>query len=116
MLNTSTLPRRAWVVCYISIHVHAVGVTDWVGLEEAALVRGSLAVYTVPLLGLLAGALFGDFMARQWLVPSADAMSILFGAIGALAFYGLQQAYGLIPVPLVTTSRKLFSGLENQRM
>ncbi len=64
-----------------------------IGLEEAALVRGSLAVYTVPLLGLLAGALFGDFMAQQLLVASRDGMSILFGAAGALLGIGWLRSF-----------------------
>lgn len=33
-----------------------------IGIEESALIRGSLAVYGVPLVGLIGGALFGQQM------------------------------------------------------
>lgn len=36
-----------------------------IGIEESALVQGSAAVYLVPLVVLLAGGLFGEFMAER---------------------------------------------------
>ena len=36
-----------------------------IGIEESALVRGSVAVYLVPLLTLLGGGIFGEFMAER---------------------------------------------------
>jgi sigma-E factor negative regulatory protein RseC len=53
-----------------------------IGLSEQALVRGALAVYLVPLLGLLGGALFGAHLAERLLVQEADLLSILFGGLG----------------------------------
>ncbi len=51
------------------------------GISESALVRGSLAVYLVPLLALLGGGLFGELMAAQ-LAISSESMSILFALAG----------------------------------
>ncbi len=53
-----------------------------IGIREQALVRGSLAVYTVPLLGLLAGALAGEYIAGLGLVENAEAASIFLGLSG----------------------------------
>ena len=41
------------------------GDTVVIGIEESALVRGSVAVYLVPLLTLLGGGIFGEFMAER---------------------------------------------------
>jgi sigma-E factor negative regulatory protein RseC len=46
------------------------------GIEESALIRGSLAVYLVPLLALLSGGLFGEMMAQQLVLP-AEGTSIV---------------------------------------
>jgi sigma-E factor negative regulatory protein RseC len=56
-----------------------------IGLPEQALVRGALAVYLVPLLGLLGGALFGAHLAGQMLARQPDLFSIFFGALGLAA-------------------------------
>jgi sigma-E factor negative regulatory protein RseC len=53
-----------------------------VGISESGLVRGSLAVYAVPLCSLLAGALFGDMMGARLSPGNAELFSILFGAGG----------------------------------
>jgi sigma-E factor negative regulatory protein RseC len=53
-----------------------------IALPEQALVRGALAVYLVPLLGLLGGALFGSYLAGRLLVEHPDLFSILFGGLG----------------------------------
>lgn len=50
-----------------------------IGLAESGLVRGALAVYAVPLLGLFAGALCG-----QWLSAGSDPAAIA-GAVAGLA-------------------------------
>ena len=56
------------------------------GMEEHALVTGSLLVYGVPLLMLLLGALMGEAMASQ-LGMNADLLPVVGGATGfVLAF------------------------------
>ena len=47
-----------------------------IGLQEDALVRGSLLMYLVPLVGLLAGAILGQYAA------GSEFLSILFAAVG----------------------------------
>ncbi|MEZ5541660.1 MAG: SoxR reducing system RseC family protein [Pseudomonadota bacterium] len=48
-----------------------------IGLAERGLLRGALMVYAVPLLGLFAGALCG-----QWLGGGSDAAAITGAAVG----------------------------------
>jgi len=61
----------------------AVGDRVLLGLQESALVRGSLAVYAVPLASLLGGGLFGQFMAgRLGLENSAEGASIACALLG----------------------------------
>jgi sigma-E factor negative regulatory protein RseC len=48
------------------------------GISEAALLKGSLAVYLVPILALLAGGLFGEVMAQQ-LALSMEGSSVICG-------------------------------------
>jgi sigma-E factor negative regulatory protein RseC len=55
-----------------------------VGIPESGLVRGSLAVYAVPLLGLLAGALAGEFAGNQFFPDGSD-ITAVFGAFAGLA-------------------------------
>ena len=56
-----------------------------IGVSESGLLRGSLAVYAIPLLGLfigaLAGYLFGDDAAQRYV----DFRSVLGGAVGLAA-------------------------------
>lgn len=60
-----------------------VGDTIALGLREDALLRGSLAVYIVPLVAMLAGALLGEAVAPQW-AASPDAMAAFGGVSGLL--------------------------------
>ena len=61
------------------------------GISESALIKGSLAVYLVPLLALLAGGLFGEVMAVQ-LSLSAEGTSIFFALISlALSLLWLRR-------------------------
>jgi sigma-E factor negative regulatory protein RseC len=53
-----------------------------IGVHEQALVRGSLAVYAVPIVLMLLGALVGELGARQFLWQSAEAASTLLGIAG----------------------------------
>jgi len=51
-----------------------------VGIEESALVRGSLAVYTVPLLAMLVTAVLA-----RWLWPAAGEPLVVLAGLGGLA-------------------------------
>jgi sigma-E factor negative regulatory protein RseC len=53
------------------------------GIDEKHLQQTSLLMYAVPLLGLIGGALAGDWLAgRQWLGLAEDPASILLGGAG----------------------------------
>lgn len=56
-----------------------------VGISESMLVRGSAAVYLLPLLTLMAGALLAEGMAPQLGLAGSDAPAILGGAVGLAA-------------------------------
>jgi sigma-E factor negative regulatory protein RseC len=61
------------------------------GISESALLKGSLAVYLVPLLALLAGGLLGEVMAPQLGLPK-EGMSIIVALIAlALSFLWLRR-------------------------
>lgn len=63
--------------------VHAkVGDNVLIGINESALLTGSLLVYLVPVLSLLGFALLGDLMAKQLLIDNPDLPAILFGVFG----------------------------------
>lgn len=64
-----------------------------IALPEQALVRGALAVYLVPLLGLLGGALFGAYLAGRLPVENPDLLSILLGGLGLAAGIGWLRYY-----------------------
>ena len=56
------------------------GDTVTVGIQEDALVRGSLAMYAVPLLALLGGGLVGQYLQQSY--GSGEGLVILAGLIG----------------------------------
>lgn len=59
-----------------------------IGLAEDALVRGSLAVYGLPLLSLFLMALLGSAVAAEIGMQKADGLVAIFGLTGlALGFY-----------------------------
>lgn len=62
------------------------------GIEEATLLKGSLMVYILPLLLMLAGGMFGELMAPQWGVQS-ETMSLLFGAVGLVSGFVWLRVY-----------------------
>ncbi len=67
------------------------GVGDYVviGISESGLVRGSLAVYAVPLAGLFAGGLAGHFAGPYLAAVSVDLLAIagaLTGFVAGLAW------------------------------
>jgi sigma-E factor negative regulatory protein RseC len=55
-----------------------------IGISESSLVRGSLAIYAVPLLGLFAGALFGQLLSGGY-TEYADLAPLLGGSAGFAA-------------------------------
>jgi sigma-E factor negative regulatory protein RseC len=70
-----------------------VGEKVLIGLREEALVRGSLAVYLVPLLGLLILAPVGEAIAAYW--EMGEGLSVLSG-LGGLAMGSLWvRAYSI---------------------
>lgn len=63
-----------------------------IGIREHALVKGSLAVYAVPLALLLLGALLGELGAQSFLWQSAEAASIVLGLSGfAVGLFWLRR-------------------------
>ncbi|TCK17575.1 RseC/MucC-like positive regulator of sigma(E) [Thiogranum longum] len=56
-----------------------------IGIRERALVKGSLAVYAVPIILLLLGALLGELGAQRFLWQSAEAGSLVLGISGFVA-------------------------------
>ncbi len=58
------------------------GDTIVLGLREDALLRGSLAVYIVPLLAMLAAAFFGEALAPQWGATDSEAWAATAGLLG----------------------------------
>lgn len=57
-----------------------------IGLREDALVQGAFLIYVVPLAGLLAGALLGQFVADQTGLLDSDMLSAL-GGIGGMGLF-----------------------------
>jgi sigma-E factor negative regulatory protein RseC len=72
----------------------AVGDRVVIGIAEEALVRGSAAVYLVPLLGLFAGAVSGANLWEWWTGTTADWPAILAGATGLAAGLIWVRQYG----------------------
>ncbi len=62
----------------------AVGDEVVIGINEQALVRGSLAVYTVPLLMLFVFGFFGQLLSTQLLMTNQDILPIVLGLSGLL--------------------------------
>jgi sigma-E factor negative regulatory protein RseC len=62
-----------------------IGDTVVVGISEAGLLRGSLAVYAAPLVGLFAGALTGHFVGSQLLADGSELLAIGGALAGFLA-------------------------------
>ncbi len=59
-----------------------------IGIREDALVKGSIALYIVPLLAMILAAIAGSAVVAPWLNVSAEGASILFGALGLVAGLG----------------------------
>lgn len=56
-----------------------------IGIREGALVRGSLALYAVPILLLLFGAIAGELGATRSLWQNAESASLVLGVLGLIA-------------------------------
>lgn len=63
----------------------AVGDDVVIGINEQALVRGSLAIYMVPLLSLFVFGLLGQVLSVQLLMTNHDILPIVLGLAGLLA-------------------------------
>lgn len=63
-----------------------------VGLQEGALLRGSLAIYALPLLMLFGGALFGAVLAEGFGFEYTEGKRIVFAFAGlAAGFYAVKR-------------------------
>jgi len=62
----------------------AVGDEVIIGINEQALVHGSLAVYTVPLLMLFVFGFLGQLLSTQLLMTNQDILPIVLGLSGLL--------------------------------
>ncbi len=56
-----------------------------IGLQERALVRGSFAVYVVPLLSMFFLALIGEFIGNKLLLGGGEGLTVLLGLAGLAA-------------------------------
>ena len=75
----------------------AVGDEVIIGIDEQALVRGSLAVYTVPLLSLFVFGLLGQLLGTQLLFGDSEWLSIGFSIFGlVLGFAWVRRFTGRI--------------------
>jgi len=82
---SKVLGQRRTLLRVLSGQPLSVGDRVVVGIRESALVRGSFAVYAVPLLLLLAGAVMGTIGGEQGLWSNAELASVLLGSGGLVA-------------------------------
>ncbi len=64
-----------------------------IGLEDSALVRASLAVYLMPLVWMLLGAIGGQLLANALGWEQADGAAAIGGVIGLLAGFAWLRRY-----------------------
>jgi sigma-E factor negative regulatory protein RseC len=87
--GTATLAKvlgnRRTVVRVLSALPLRVGDQVVIGIREQALVRGSLAVYAVPIVLLLLGGLIGQLGAEQFIWDNAELASVTLGMSGLIA-------------------------------
>ncbi|MFO7592945.1 MAG: SoxR reducing system RseC family protein [Pseudomonadota bacterium] len=62
------------------------------GIEEGVLLQGSLMVYILPLVLMLAGGLLGEALAPQW-GSGAEVTSLLFGLLGLMVGFFWLRGY-----------------------
>lgn len=82
---SKVLGNRRNVVRVLSALPLRVGDQVVIGIREQALVRGSLAVYAVPILLLLLGGLIGELGAEQFIWENAEFASVTLGISGLIA-------------------------------
>jgi sigma-E factor negative regulatory protein RseC len=87
--GTATLAKvqgkRRTLVRVLSDQPLSVGDQVVIGIREQALVRGSLAVYAVPVLLLLLGGFVGELGAQHFLWDNAELASLVLGVSGLMA-------------------------------
>jgi len=87
--GTATLSRvlgnRRNLVRVLSAMPLRVGDRVVIGIREQALIRGSLAVYAVPILLLLLGGLIGELGAQRFIWENAEIASVTLGVSGLIA-------------------------------
>ena len=64
-----------------------------VGLSERGLLRASMLLYVLPLMGLLLGALGGELLVQRLGLGGGEALSILAGLLGLAAGLGLARNF-----------------------
>ncbi len=64
-----------------------------IGINEQALVRGSLAIYIAPLLALFVFGILGQTLATQFAVFNSDIVVIGFSILGLLAGFGWVRSF-----------------------
>ncbi len=84
-------PVRLRVINRINV---AVGDRVVIGISESGLLRGSLAVYAVPLAALFAGALSGHFIGGYLWPAVRDPLAIAGAVIGLLAGLAWLRQFG----------------------
>jgi sigma-E factor negative regulatory protein RseC len=63
-----------------------------IGIEENSLVKGSLLIYAMPLVLLIAFGLLGEVVSAQVLLSNTDGLTVLFAIIGlATGFFWLKH-------------------------
>ena len=64
-----------------------------IGIEESALVRGSMAIYLVPLLSFFLFGVLGQLLARQLLLESSEGLAIVFSLTGLFLGFAWARHY-----------------------
>jgi len=73
--------KRARIKAINKANAHA-GDNVLIGINESALLSGSLLVYLLPIVSLLGFAFLGELMAKQLLIENKDILPIIFGLFG----------------------------------
>lgn len=87
------LGRKSSQVRVLNPHALPVSRGDQVliGIEEQALVKGSLAMYLVPLLAMFVFGLLGEALAGQFALTASDAFTAVLSLVGlAFGFFWLR--------------------------
>ncbi len=63
------------------------GETVRIGVQEKSFIRGTLLLYLLPLLGLIGGALLGQWLAESFFLSKNETPAILGGLSGLIAAF-----------------------------